>query len=343
MRDALSVLDQLISFSDGTVLTKDVNGMLGVVETQYIFDLADAVASKDCARALTTLDAVIAQGKDIKYLSQNLVEHFRHLMVMKVGGKQLEALIDYPKAHKETLFAQTGNMTIQAILRAIDTLIDAQDTARVTESPRIALELALAKLTCVETPSLSQPVQPSAKPAAPTASARPTGTTAAPKPVVRSSVPPKPTGPAVSGGSVISNKKGSLDLSPLEIPAVPSDSGKSSISLADLKQRWNELTFAVSQKRMSTGTYLQEGFPSTLENGKLVIAFSREHKFHKECLGTVENLNLIAEVFAGILGERFFVELVVVDNAVRDGSAEVKDALEMFRGEVVNEWHSEDA
>jgi len=67
-----------------------------------------------------------------------------------------------------------------------------------------------------------------------------------------------------------------------------------------------------------------------------------EHKFHKECLDTVENLKLIAGIFSGILGCAITVDFAVTDEVVRDEAADVRGAINMFQGEVVNEWHSEE-
>ncbi|NTV30032.1 MAG: DNA polymerase III subunit gamma/tau [Candidatus Omnitrophica bacterium] len=348
MRDALSVMDQLISFSDGKVRSADVNGMLGVVETQLVFDLADALAARDCAASLTITESIISKGKDIRNLSQNLLEHFRHLMVMKVGGKQLESLIDYPKAFKETLFNQAGKFNIQTILRAIDLLIEAQETARITESPRIALELTLAKLTCAEAvPAAVPPSRPAAagQPApASAAHARPAAAPVTrPAPAVAPKTVKPPEARPSSTGGFINNNKGVIDLSPaasdIAPPAEPAISVN--VSLEDIRQRWNELTHAVSQKRISIGTYLQEGQPSALERDKLYIAFTPEHMFHKECIDTVENQKLIAEVISESLGVRLSVGVVIADQVVRESSQQLDDAVKMFQGELVNEWHSD--
>lgn len=347
MRDALSVLDQLISFSDGKVMAADVNSLLGVVETQLVFDLAESLAARDCPRALAIVEDIVSRGKDIKNLNQNLLEHFRHLMVMKVGGKQLEPLIDYTRSYKEALFVQAGKFNLQSILKAIDLLVEAQETARITESYRIALELAVAKMTCPEAAPQAAAVRPAAA-AQPKPGQAVPSPAASPKPTVRPAAAARPAETKTGGGGFINNNKGLLDLSPAVSDPVPDaapaavPSAGSGIALDDLKQRWNELTFAVSQRRISIGTYLQEGFPAALDGEVLSVAFSSQHLFNKECIDTVDNLNLISEVLSGIMGSRISVKVVVAEQVARDGLPQVDDTVKMFQGEVVNEWHSQE-
>ncbi|MBF0485040.1 MAG: DNA polymerase III subunit gamma/tau [Candidatus Omnitrophica bacterium] len=349
MRDALSVLDQLISYSDGTVRSSDVNAMLGLVETQFLFDLADALAVKDCAKAFEILEAIISRGKDVKQFNLTLVEHFRHLMVMKVGGDKLQSLVDYPKAQKEALFVQAGKFTMQEIIEALELFIEAQDTARITESARLSLELALAKVTAADVPvptQSSKPVaapipKPAVKPAqAPVASPKPfsPSPTASKNPLRNPEA--KPTPP--SGQAFIKNDKGFLGAPASAEAGTATALADRPLAIESIKRDWNALTHAVSQEKISTGTFLQEGCPLRLEGQKLVIAFSTEHAFYKECLSKPDALNLIAVTFSKILNTPLIVELETVENAVREETDQVSDARGIFNGEVVNEWHNEE-
>jgi len=87
---------------------------------------------------------------------------------------------------------------------------------------------------------------------------------------------------------------------------------------------------------------LQDGYPLEISGDRLRIAFSTDHAFHKECLDTTENLKLISSIFAGILGSNLLIELIIEDSTVRGAAPVVEDALGIFKGEVVNEWHSDE-
>src|ERR1035438_1401768 len=133
--------------SDLGIDAADVFSMLGMVELEFLFDLTDALIARSCVKALDIFNQIIERGKDIKQLGKDLTEHFRHLMIVKVGGVSLNGLIDYPSGVKQNLAAQAEKISIAGILRAIELFIEAQETARVMETLRMPLEVAFAKLT----------------------------------------------------------------------------------------------------------------------------------------------------------------------------------------------------
>ena len=121
LRDALSILDQLSALSDRTVVADDVFTMLGVVETDFLFAIADALSQKNCVVALEALEKILQKGKDIRQLMKDLTEHFRNLMIVKIGGKTLGRMVDYPVSIKELLLTQSGNFSLKDILETIET------------------------------------------------------------------------------------------------------------------------------------------------------------------------------------------------------------------------------
>src|SRR5208283_4841148 len=166
MRDALSILDQLSALSDKGIESADVFSMLGMVEIELLFELTDALIARSCVKALDTFNQIIERGKDIKQLGKDLTEHFRHLMIVKVGGVSLNGLIDYPAGVKQRLAAQAEKITIAGILKAIELFIEAQETAKVMETLRMPLEVAFAKLTYGGASGVISSMPPAQPPAA---------------------------------------------------------------------------------------------------------------------------------------------------------------------------------
>jgi DNA polymerase-3 subunit gamma/tau len=77
-RDALSILDQISALSERQIEDRDVYSMLGLVESELLFQLTDALQNKNCSQALELLDTIMEKGKDIKQLARDLIEHFRN-------------------------------------------------------------------------------------------------------------------------------------------------------------------------------------------------------------------------------------------------------------------------
>ncbi len=336
-RDALSILDQVGVLTDQEIKGQDVYSMLGLVELDLLFELTQALGRKDCAAGLKIFDEIIERGKDLKQVGRDLVEHYRNLMVIKVGGKTLGRLVDYPAAVKEQYLQHSQGMELKDILKAIDVLIEAQDVARITESLRIPLELAFAKLSCSEESLGAQR-----------------------KVAVKLVELNRPSGAPVNL-KILQNQKGQLDLSPEEdepedFKEVQAEKIKAPVDLAEDKvsasptiekilEMWNALTHAVSQKKMFLATYLQEGAPIKCVQGELTIGFDSEKKFQKESLETTEYRQLVGDVFSQKLNAKIVVRYVLTGSEEAKGkmAAEpvVRRALEAFQGKVVNQWHKE--
>ncbi|MBZ0166350.1 MAG: hypothetical protein K8I00_06040, partial [Candidatus Omnitrophica bacterium] len=346
LRDALSILDQLSALSQDGIKDDDVYSMLGLVEVELLFGLVDHIAQKNCAAALQDLDVLISKGKDVKQLLKDLTEHFRHLMVMRVGGKDLRMLVDYPASVAENIWKQSQKFDLPEILVAIDTLIKAQEDARVTESMRMPLEVALAKLTFC-------PHGSGEKPAPAPAVAAPRNPVRQPAP----SSPPKPSAPKIL------DNKGSAPVSP---PAAPvrvqqpvdtdvDDNREEDIvavieeaqsgveqDIQHIQKVWDLLTSAVSKEKMSVATYLQEGYPLRLEKGFLVIGFPAHCGFQMEAVSDQKNLLMIERIFSEQLRSTVKLRVEAVKEA-QDVPVEekVKNTLDSFGGKVVNRWHNE--
>ncbi len=337
MRDALSILDQAGSLSGNTVGVESVTGMLGIVETQLLFRMSGHLAAGDAAPALEALDEVIEKGKDVRQLNKDLIEHYRNLMVLGVGGAALSRLVDYPVAVKEQYLEQAGLLSTAQILKTIDLLIEAQETARITQSWRIPLEIAFMKAT---TAVSGQPVKKKDAP-------------------VKMSPGQCAEGEGFSPVQVLSSQKKRVDLS----GASPDgqESGRSEdddltlgseaeqlmaetirLDLAQIKKSWNALTYAVSREKMSLATLLQEGCPYRLDEDRLTVSFPQTAAFHKETLEEEPNRRLVER----ILSERLRVPIVLQlklaeDHAPPDNDTFIKETLETFKGKIINQWHRE--
>jgi DNA polymerase-3 subunit gamma/tau len=145
LRDAESMLDQLVSFSKDKVSLKDVISVLGIVEQEVLFEITDRIIEKDAKGALEILNRIIDQGKDIAVLSNNLIEHFRNLMIAKITKADAQ-LIDLPQEICERLLQQAGGLSLEEIFGAFNVLVNTQAMSKRLESLRIPLEISLVKL-----------------------------------------------------------------------------------------------------------------------------------------------------------------------------------------------------
>ncbi len=321
MRDALGILDQLSALGGKGVAAEDVFSMLGMVEMEWLFALTDALVDRDCPKAISVLNGIIDAGKDLKQLGKDLTEHFRHMMIAKIGGPQLNDLIDYPKNVKERLALQAQKISIGGILKAIELFIEAQETSRVMETMRMPLEVALAKIALIQPPAVGAVATSGAAPAA-----APVITTTAQATTASSSVKSQPQVKAAS-------------TTPRTTVAATAEI---EIGLSDIQQRWNALTHEVSRRKMSLATYLQDANPHIFKDGVLTVGFLKEHHFAKESLEIKDNLALVEKIFSEKLGKTIRIALKVINESIpKEDQPVVRDALHMFGGKIVKEWHNE--
>jgi len=155
LRDAESVLDQLISFSQQKISLKDIVSVLGLVEQEALFEITDKIIQKDAKAVLGLLNNLIDSGKDISVFLPSLIEHFRNLMIAKVTRGDSE-LIDLPQEICERLLRQSEVLGLEEIFSAFNILVNTQEMSKRLESLRIPLEISLVRLAHDKKGSYSQ-------------------------------------------------------------------------------------------------------------------------------------------------------------------------------------------
>jgi DNA polymerase-3 subunit gamma/tau len=145
MRDALSLLDQLMTCSRGVVTHEEVLDILGVIDRKIIFDLAGSVLNANIQAALDIVNDAYDRGHDMKKLYADLLEHFRNLLVVAMGNR-IEKLVDLPSGEFEQLVSQAKPVSVGDLNHIFDMLFNAEAAIRLSPQPRLALEMTLIRL-----------------------------------------------------------------------------------------------------------------------------------------------------------------------------------------------------
>lgn len=148
MRDALSLLDQVISIDDKVSYEKVVD-ILGLVTNDNIIKLIDYVIDKDIDNSIKAIDDIVLGGKDIYNLIKDMVLHMRNLMMVKITNKP-EEVLDMSNENIEILKQQSNKLRVEEIMRYIRVLQETEEQCRWSKQSRIFLELAIIKIIKVE-------------------------------------------------------------------------------------------------------------------------------------------------------------------------------------------------
>ena len=177
LRDALSILDTCAGVT-ADIDESVVRRMAGVTDRSYLFRLSEAIAARDAAAALAELAALRQQSVDVKRLTEELIAHYRSLMLAALPGGQ--DLLTGVSPDEEALYLEKGPILgRREAVRAIRALGSALEHMARGSDQRIELELALFSLTEPDAqaafPAAQQPVRTvqTAPQTARTASARP--------------------------------------------------------------------------------------------------------------------------------------------------------------------------
>jgi DNA polymerase III subunit gamma/tau len=153
MRDALSLLDQIMAGSQGQIEHDDVLNMLGVVDREVLFEITAALMDRDVATLLEVVDRVYRLGTDIKKFYADLLEHFRNLLVIKLGD-HTDGLVDLPPREIERMREQVGESAPSFLNQIFDLLFKEEVAVRLSPEPKLALEMVFFKIAQI-TPALS--------------------------------------------------------------------------------------------------------------------------------------------------------------------------------------------
>ncbi len=145
LRDALSILDQCISFGDNKIEYKDVVELLGTVNIEQLFDMAECIINQDTKKSLQNLNEFVIWGKDIRNLINDLIDHFRNLMVCKVSN-ELDEIISLPEETVNLLKEQANSVDMNDLIRILNILSTAQDNIKSSSNPRVLAEVTMMKL-----------------------------------------------------------------------------------------------------------------------------------------------------------------------------------------------------
>jgi len=145
MRDALGTLDQLAAFGDEIAL-KDVLLVLGAVDRRVLGEMVDALAVEDTAAALSCLHQALFDGTDAEVLAGDLSEYLRDLLVTRYCGAG-DGMLGGAAAAAELLRRQTELFTADQLTYMIQVLREAALRARRDTTGRLALELAIVKIS----------------------------------------------------------------------------------------------------------------------------------------------------------------------------------------------------
>jgi len=144
LRDALSMFDQIVSFSGGNVTYRSVIDNLNILDYDYYFNITDRLLNEDNAKTLLLFDEILSRGFDGAHFISGLSEHFRNLLVSK--DQATLKLLEVSEGIKNKYLQQSQASSVSFLLSAMNIANQCDLSYKLSKNQRLQVELALLKM-----------------------------------------------------------------------------------------------------------------------------------------------------------------------------------------------------
>jgi DNA polymerase-3 subunit gamma/tau len=144
LRDAESLLDQVISYTGAKVEDKHITDILGIIDRSLIFETSRALLEGSIQKCIEIVDQIYNYGYDLKEFYRDLMDQFRNLLVSLVAPD--EALLDMIESDRDELKIQADRAGAEKLQHILNLLIAREEYLRMASHPRLVLEMILIKI-----------------------------------------------------------------------------------------------------------------------------------------------------------------------------------------------------
>jgi DNA polymerase-3 subunit gamma/tau len=275
MRDAVSLLEQVLAHSREMVAESDVRAILGLIDEEEIARIAQALGNRDTAEALRILSEISLNGKDLFQFGRSLVQYYRNLLLNSLGGG------DSSKGN------QTGPEDLVHVIEEI-----AAATAEVKKSIQgpLPLELAFIKLTALRT----DPTDLEAR-------IRKLETLVAEGHIAIQTAVPATTNNSPAVGANTQNSQADAAVPTKKVPS-STPTRKTATVASGTNCNWEEFLEAVKKKKRTLAALIQEGKPLQFTTSELTVGLPSNLKFHLDNLSLPQNREIIEGILQDFTG-----------------------------------------
>lgn len=315
MRDAESIMDQMISYTDGKITVEEVQSSLGLISEELYFEYTELIlkspeskSSRD-ADIINFAQKVFNQGHDLLDFIYGLQEHFRNLLVTRATGsnKMLETSDHFKNLYQE----KADQFSENDLLQCIDLLTQSEALLKFSPHPQLILELLLLKIAhkplSIELEELLSYLK---------SNPDSVSTSNYDSPKKHHNPTPEPPKKKIEASDrrmtyqTADTNEASNPFDGLKSSIFPKPSNKvkedpvrktytANISINDVQNDWEKIVEEIRKQKIALASFLIDGFPFKIQNNLLEIAFDPKTQFH------MEHIQKNATVIENILESKF--------------------------------------
>jgi len=309
LRDALSLLDQVVAFGGESVDLEGLRRLIGIPDEERYLELTSVLAERDAARAMAFARELRAEGYDLEEFYGGLLEHLRNLLLFALGSG--DAVAGVPDRYRETYREAAERLGPEDLLRMLSLATDEEATFRRSSQQGLVLELLLVRLGLIDRTVEIDRALAALETGGGTGSGNPgppAGKTPRPEAAEPRSEPPSQSAAGVDEGEANEDETDA---------DAADDEPQGSLTLECLVAAWDEILEAVHARRPSVAGALRGARPSACSESRVVLSLAPEARFRVEQLSARGTLEPLVEVLASRWGFDGRIDVVA-----EEGSAE---------------------
>ena len=324
MRDALTLLDQIVAFGGNRLEGKEVASLLGIAERETLHAVAEAILKGLAADVLTSVHELGARGLDMLHFAKQLLGYFRQLVVLDVVGGEADELLSLgpeEKALALALASSTNALELQRAFSALSILVE--DVARAS-SPQTVLEMGLVRLAT--RPPLEAVSEVLARLEALERRLAPGPSSGSPSPAPgrgSRSTPDRPASKTTSSAPARAHdgRNARLDTSALKRPSpeksAPEKPARNTAELTptsnnpappDAVSAWQQIVLRLRETRPALAAVLEHGAPLRVDRECITVGFPPGSFFGQQA-ATGESKEGLADGASQIIGAKPRIEV----------------------------------
>ena len=302
-RDSLSLLEQVMAYTETDIIAKDVYTVLGMVDEDVLLELGEVLTGSDPANAFAAADRLLREGRDVREILRSSAVFFRDVLALKVGADLL---------HKDDTRWQalSSKCTKDQIISIIEVINNAEKEIKWNEQHRLVLEMAFLRAMAgpVKLPVSVVQVMQAQQPIAQYAQA----------PQVPVEAPIQKTTYAAPKQHVPARKPQETVVKPQEPPKPQEYSGPApNLSLVEIQREWKKIVNYLQKvmKNPQVSALVREGLPVGLDGNIVTIGFSSSHGFHKR--GIDEKLDVVAAAISAVFKTQLSIVTITLEEPAK--------------------------
>lgn len=297
MRDAQSIMEQLVSSGREEIDYDFATQILGVVSRDLLFKISQAIIDNDHSSMLEILDESIALGKDIEQLGKDILNHLRNLMIAKVSKESLEKIVF---SNRKEYLDQAKELDLKNILDSMEKLIKQLGEIKYSQQKRVLLEIALLEIMSINNPVNTEKVVEKVVEAKPNRDRK-----LRPAKKLEKSKPQN----KVSKKEI--NKTKVND----EISKNNSNISKDELTLSRIESDWNDILFEIknSPKKLIHALVI-EASVEDYKDGVLTLGYYKEYEFHRNNLMKDSNREFLENLISMFYNREVKIDTVFIDD-----------------------------